>query len=79
MKPIFIGEGLRMFKRRRKYEQEGFKPYEGNAKNICEQIVRNCYNKKENYFMTSLGHFCEYWSRDFGLCVESLKKLGYDA
>ncbi len=67
-----------MFKRRRKYEQEGFKPYEGNAKNICEQIVRNCYNKKENYFMTSLGHFCEYWSRDFGLCVESLKKLGYE-
>jgi len=58
--------------------KKGFRNISGNSKNICKQIVNNCYNNEKNYFMISNGHFCEFWTRDFGLCVDSLKKLGFE-
>jgi hypothetical protein len=53
----------------------GFKRYDGDAKGICEQIVRKCWNGR--YFQTSAGHFSEFWTRDFGWCVDALVRLGY--
>jgi hypothetical protein len=53
----------------------GFHHYAGDAKQICEGIVSDCWNGK--YFQTSSGHFSEFWTRDFGWCVGSLLKLGY--
>ncbi|MBC8500701.1 MAG: hypothetical protein ISS25_00485 [Nanoarchaeota archaeon] len=78
IKPIFFTEGLQMFRRKIRVRKTGFKKYSGDAKAICREIVKDCYNHEKNYFMASKGHFCEYWSRDFGLCVKPLKELGYE-
>ncbi|MEM4242355.1 MAG: hypothetical protein QXM31_00450 [Candidatus Woesearchaeota archaeon] len=53
----------------------GFHRYAGNARQVCEHIVNECWNG--SYFQTSAGHFSEFWTRDFGWCVDSLLKLGY--
>ena len=65
-------EGLRIAKRALK---PGFKRYDGNAKEICEQIVEECWNG--SYFQVSAGHFTGFYMRDFGWCASSLLKLGY--
>ncbi|MBW3015077.1 hypothetical protein KY330_01530 [Candidatus Woesearchaeota archaeon] len=52
-----------------------YKKYKGNAKEICQQIVKDCWNGK--YFQTSLGHFSQFYVRDFSYCVEGLLKAGY--
>ncbi len=53
----------------------GVPRYPGTAEQICQQIVKNCWNGE--YFQTSTGHFNEFYTRDFAWCVESLIKLGY--
>jgi hypothetical protein len=53
----------------------GFHRFAGDARHICEQIIDECWNGR--YFQTSAGHFAEFWTRDFGWCVDSLLKLGY--
>lgn len=65
-----------MIKRRLRSNRPVSRFFRGNAEKICQDIVKNCYNKK--YFQTSLGHFSSFWMRDFGICVEALLKLGYD-
>lgn len=70
-----LTEGLRMFYRRTKVAAKGIKRYEGDAKQICEQIVKDCWNSR--FFQTSTGHFCQFYTRDFGICVDSLIKLGF--
>ena len=52
------------------------KKYEGTAKQICENIVKDCWNGR--FFQTSTGNFKQFWSRDFGWCVGSLMKLNYE-
>jgi PII-like signaling protein len=70
-----LSEAWRIFKRSRYVKKYGIKKYEGNAKEICRQIVEDCWNGR--YFQTSSGHFCEFYIRDFGWTVDSLIKLGY--
>ncbi|MBU1202061.1 MAG: hypothetical protein KJ583_07110 [Nanoarchaeota archaeon] len=77
MKFIFLNEGFRMFRRKLQVSKNGFRRYSGDANHVCRAIVNDCYNHEKNYFMASTGHFSEFWSRDFGLCVRSLKYLGY--
>lgn len=72
---IALREGLRIFKRAQKIKMCGVKQYKGSAESICQQIIEDCWNDK--YFMVSNGHFCEFYMRDFGWCVDSLIKLGY--
>ncbi len=66
-----------MFRRSVKVKSKGFKKYKGAPKEILKQIVDNCYNKKHNFFQTSLGHFSEFYTRDFAFCVSSLMQLDY--
>ncbi len=66
-----------MFKRSLRVRKTGFKQYPGSAKEILQQIISACYNKEKGYFQVSTGHFCEFYTRDFGWCAESLLKLGY--
>ncbi len=66
---------LRMMRRAWHVRRHGFHQYVGNAEPICTQIVNDCWNGQ--YFQTSAGHFCEFWTRDFGMCTEALLKLGY--
>jgi len=70
-----LSEASRIFNRSRYVKKHGVKRYKGNAKNICKQIVNDCWNGR--YFQVSSGHFCEFYIRDFGWCVDSLLKLGY--
>ncbi len=70
----YITEGSRVFATRLK-NQIHYKKYSGNAKEICQQVVQDCWNK--SYFQTSTSSFPQFWSRDFGWCTSSLMKLGY--
>ena len=48
--------------------------FDGNAKEICEQIVERLW--EGDFYRTSLGHFDFFWMRDFGTTCESLVKIG---
>jgi hypothetical protein len=50
--------------------------YQGNAKSICHQIIKDCWNGR--FFQTSTTNFPQFWTRDFGWCVESLLQLKYE-
>lgn len=75
LRPIHIKEGMRMFARSRRVKKYGFHRYPGAPEEICRRIVYDCWNG--DYFQTSAGHFNEFWTRDFGLCVDALLKLGH--
>lgn len=51
------------------------KEYYGVPEVICRQVVQDCWNG--SYFQTSTGNFPQFWTRDFGWCVQSLVQLGY--
>lgn len=44
-----------------------------SAEEICHNIVNKCWNGR--YYRTSTCHYTEFWARDFGLVVDSLKKI----
>jgi len=59
-------------------KRDGARRFEGSALDICEQIVRGCFNVRQGYFMTSLTSYPELWARDFGRCVPALLSLGFE-
>lgn len=73
----YFTEARRIFGRRLKIIFTGVKEYEGNDTQICRRIIEDCYNKRKGYFMTSSGHFSEFYARDFGWTAKSLVRLGY--
>jgi hypothetical protein len=52
--------------------------YEGSAAEICEQIVRECFDPSKRYFRTSTSSYPDFWARDFGRCVPALLSLGFE-
>lgn len=74
----FAAEGLRMFLRRLRFSFSGFRRHPGSPIKICETIIRACYDSKRMYFRTSVGHFSQFWTRDFSWCAESLIRLGHE-
>jgi len=66
-------ESLRIFKRALFFK--GYRRYPGNAEEICNQIVKECWNGR--FFQASTGHFNQFYTRDFGICIEGLLKSGY--
>lgn len=70
-----IKEGLNKVGHAFHVQAHGYRAYKGSARQICDKIIQDCWNGK--YFQTSAGHFNEFWTRDFGWCVDSLLKLGY--
>lgn len=48
--------------------------FDGNAKEICEQIVDALW--EGDFYRTSLGHFDFFFIRDFGTVAESLTRIG---
>jgi hypothetical protein len=77
MRLIHLSEALRMYRRSRYVSKHGFHEYSGDDAKIAKQIIDSCWNKEKQYFQVSSGHFCEFYSRDFGMCAEALVKLGY--
>ena len=71
----YLTQGLRIYRNSLNLKKHGFHQYDGNAKEICQQIVKDCWNGR--YFQTSTTNFAQFWTRDFGWCTESLIKLGY--
>ncbi|MBS3121607.1 hypothetical protein J4434_01865 [Candidatus Woesearchaeota archaeon] len=69
-----IQEAFFMFKRRIK-GIKAVKTYSGNEKEICSQIIKNCFNGE--FFQASAGNFACFYIRDFGICIKSLLALGY--
>tara|TARA_Y100000034_G_scaffold110132_1_gene142018 strand:+ start:3230 stop:4333 length:1104 start_codon:yes stop_codon:yes gene_type:complete len=72
---LLAKEGIRFVYNSFKRKFIGYRKYDGNAEEICNQIVKNCWNGQ--FFKTGAGNFNQFWSRDFGMCCESLIKLGY--
>jgi len=70
-----ISEGFRIFRHVLRAKSGRIKRYKGDAEAICAQIVKDCWNG--SYFQASTGHFSQFYARDFGICVDSLLKLGY--
>jgi hypothetical protein len=52
--------------------------YQGSAVEICEQVVRRCFDSERRFFKTSVTSYPEFWARDFGRCVPALLALGFD-
>lgn len=67
--------GMRIFLSDLKRRKKGFKQYEGNARQICNQIIKDCWSDK--YFKGSAGHFSDFWLRDFCFSLKGLIKMGY--
>ena len=45
---LFLREGLRMLKRRVSVQSQGIKKYEGNANDICREILENCWKDRKS-------------------------------
>lgn len=73
--PTLLPEGVRMGWRSVRRGILGHKRYRGNAQQICEQVVRDCWNG--TCFVCSTGHFRQFWVRDLGMCAPALIRLGY--
>jgi hypothetical protein len=71
----YVTEGSRIFFKSLKSKIK-IKRYPGNDREICEHIVKDCWNG--DYFQTSTNHFNQFWARDFGWCTNSLLELGYE-
>ena len=48
--------------------------YTGSVEEVCLKVIKSCY---KDYFRVSNGHFNQFYARDFGMCIDSLLKLGY--
>jgi len=75
MNLTLVKEGLRIFLSSRKIKKKGIKKYSGDAREICQQIVSDCWTG--NFFKASQGNFAQFWTRDFNWCCRSLIKLGH--
>lgn len=73
-----LKEGIKIFFRNLRVKFFGLKKYSGTSEEICYQIIEECYDKEKEYFMTSNSNYKIFYSRDFGWCVESLIKIGYE-
>ena len=58
-----------------KRSREPFKRYNGSETQIAKKIISECFTGE--FFQVSLGHFPQFYMRDFGMCVKSLCELGY--
>lgn len=70
--------GLRILRVGLRRKRTGPTRYDGSAEEICEQIVRRCFDPERRFFRTSLWSYPEFWARDFGRCVPPLLALGFE-
>ena len=67
-------EAKRMLLRHFKVKGKHFRRLKGNDEEISEKIIEQLWTGK--YYKTSLGHYPGFYARDFGMCIDSLLKLG---
>lgn len=78
LSPTKLSEGMRILSRSLFAKKHGTYKYSGTAEEICAKVVSDCWNKRRNYLQASNGHFCQFWTRDFGICTKALMSLGYE-
>ncbi|MBD3209698.1 hypothetical protein GF367_04780 [Candidatus Woesearchaeota archaeon] len=61
-----------MYKRHRRFR--GFKPFPGDAEQICTGILHDLWNGR--YLETDLGNYPQFYARDFGMSLPALLQLG---
>jgi hypothetical protein len=71
---LYISQGARVFLTSWK-NRLWPKKFEGNAQQVCEKIVDECWNGR--FYQTSNQNFPQFWSRDFGWCVDALVRQGH--
>jgi hypothetical protein len=76
-KLLFASDGLRLTLRSTKNRIISPKKYTGNTEEICRRIIKDCFHPTKKYFRVSPNNFSQFYSRDFGMCCESLLYLGY--
>lgn len=74
---LMVSEGMRLAFTSTKNRIVKPKKYSGSVENICRDIINDCFDKKRKYFRVSPHNFKQFYARDFGMCCESLLKLGY--
>ena len=56
----------------------GFRRIDGDAKTVCTEVVRRCYDRKRGCYTASPETYRDFWARDFGRVVPSLLYLGFE-
>jgi hypothetical protein len=51
--------------------------FEGSAAEICEQVIRACWDPRRRYLRTSASTYQEVWARDFGRVAPALIAAGF--
>lgn len=72
---VHISEAWRYFIYSYRRKRNGWTRFSGTAEEIISQIAESCWNGR--YFQNSIGHYQEFWARDFGVCADALMKMGY--
>lgn len=72
-------EGWRLVRAGARRKLFGYHRYQGTAIEICEQIVRRCFDRDKRIFLTSVSSYPEIYARDFGRCVPALLSLGFES
>lgn len=68
-------EGWRMFKRHLKVRGKQYTRIGKHAEEICKNTLEQLWNGR--IMQTSLGHYNQFYSRDFGMVIPALLELGY--
>jgi hypothetical protein len=76
---VMVSQGWRLFVSGIRRKLFGYERYTGSAAEICEQIVRQCFDPAKRFFKTSTTSYPEFWARDFGRCVPALLALGLES
>ena len=71
-----IREGIRIGWRGIRIKFTGPTRFDGNAQQICEQVVEACWHRGKGFYAMSLGNYPVFYTRDFGMCIDSLLSLG---
>jgi hypothetical protein len=77
--PLLLRQGFRIVRSSWTRRLEGHRRYAGDAREICEQVVRACWDKTRGMFRTSPSSYPELWARDLGRVVPALLELGFEA
>ncbi len=77
LEPEVVIEGFRYFSHRIRVGIKGYRNFGSDFEEILENTIEACWDKDKGYFKTSAGHYSEFWTRDFGLCVPHLVRLGH--
>ena len=79
MRFLLVTEGARIVASGLARRVLGHRRYEGDAAQICEQIIATLFDPHRRFYRTSLTTYPEFWARDFGRAAPALLALGRES